>query len=259
MSVVWVFKPIGWTPKDCILEYQKLVKKKMAFAGRLDPMACGLLPLIIHETEDIKQVQEVKESLQGSYKTYQFNLILGFETDTYDILGLPKKREGKYDLSEGLERVKQLKVQEYPPYSSQKVFSPHYQKKMPLWKLAKEGKLPDDLPKRDIDIESIRITGIEIISNHELLEIIKDRFNSLNNKDDYRSHEILSEWEKLLKDNNREYIIHHLEARVSTGTYIRTLCHELGGIAYDICRINMHDKSLEDTSKYDKFKCAYGI
>lgn len=258
MSIVWVFKPIGWTPKDCILEYQKLVNKKMAFAGRLDPMACGLLPLIIHETEDTKQVQEVKESLQGSYKTYQFNLIIGFETDTYDILGLPKTREGKYNLTEELERVKQIKVQKYPPYSSQNVFSHHYQKKMPLWKLAKEGKLPDELPKREIDIEFIRITGIEIIGNHELLGIIKERFNSLNNKDDYRYNEILSEWEKLLRDN-KEYIIHHLKARVSTGTYIRTLCHEFGGIAFDICRINMHDKSLGDFEAYDKFKCAYGI
>jgi tRNA U55 pseudouridine synthase TruB len=93
MSVIWVFKPIGWTPKDCVIEHQKITNQKMAFAGRLDPMACGLMPIIIHNSNNTTEVQKIKESLQGSYKTYRFKLVLGFQSDTYDILGIANKKE----------------------------------------------------------------------------------------------------------------------------------------------------------------------
>lgn len=259
MSIIWVFKPIGWTPKDCIDECQKTIDKKMAFAGRLDPMASGLLPLIIHQTDDIdgrKRVQELKESLQGSYKTYQFKLIIGLESDTFDILGLIKRREfiPPFDL----DRVKETKSQLYPPYSSYPVFSDHYNKKVPLWQLSKEGRLPDKLPEREVDIQSIKILDCSTITNIELSEIVTMRINSLLDKINYRNGEILTCWEKLLEDHC-QFTVLTLEARVSTGTYIRTIGDSLGGIVYDIFRTSVGDKVLEKAEEYDKFKFVYPI
>ena len=258
-SVVWVFKPIGWTPKDCIIEYQKTEPKKMAFAGRLDPMAYGLLPLIIHQQNiDTKQVQEKKASLQSSYKTYQFKLVLGFESDTYDILGLVKSKEINKDFLNDIEKVTGPKIQSYPPYSSQKAFSPHYNKKVPLWKLAKEDHLPDIMPTKEIDIRSIKILGQNTITNNEFLELIKIRFSSLLNQTNYRNDEILSRWQETLQKND-SITVYHLEARVSTGTYIRSIGNNLGGIVYDICRTCMDTKTLENLDKYDKFKFVHDV
>ena len=49
MNVIWVFKPIGWTPKDCVDKLKEIFKDdKISFAGRLDPMAYGMLPIIIN-------------------------------------------------------------------------------------------------------------------------------------------------------------------------------------------------------------------
>ena len=48
-ELLWVFKPIGWNPTDCIQEIKKNKKHeqcKITFAGRLDPMAYGLMALV---------------------------------------------------------------------------------------------------------------------------------------------------------------------------------------------------------------------
>ncbi|ARF09993.1 tRNA U55 pseudouridine synthase TruB [Indivirus ILV1] len=251
MSVIWFFKPIGWTPKDCVIEYQKIINQKIAFAGRLDPMACGLMPIIIHNSNNTVEVQKIKELLQGSYKTYRFKLILDFQSDTYDILGIANKKEN-INIIENLEKIKEIKIQSYPPYSSQKAFSHQYQKKVPLWKLAKEGILPNKLPKKEIDIRSIKILETEIISNLEFLEIIKKRLDNLNNKTKYRHDKIIDNWNKIL-EAECNFTVYHLEANVSTGTYIRFIGNELGGIVFDILRTSMHDKFLDNPDKYDKF------
>ena len=101
-QVVWVFKPIGWNPADCVVEYLRLNKdtllnKKIAFAGRLDPIACGLLPLIITDKNENKDRQNKKESLQSSYKTYRFSLISGLKSDSFDIMGITEKRDKPFD------------------------------------------------------------------------------------------------------------------------------------------------------------------
>lgn len=241
MSVVWINKPIGWTPKDCIVEYQKQnnITTKIAFAGRLDPMAHGLLPLIIHEG-DVKKVQEIKENLQGSYKTYQFKIIMGLESDSYDILGLVKKRMIVDDLD--LNKVKDLKVQEFPPYSSQKAFSERYNKRVPLWKMAKEGEVPKEIPKREINVENIFVLGKEEVSNDDILKTVKDRIKLLRDNT-FRNEEIVLCWDQLM-GKPCTFTVYHLEARVSTGTYIRSICNLLGGVAYDIYRTSIGNKML---------------
>lgn len=247
-GIIWTFKPIGFSPKDCIDKIQL----KAAFAGRLDPMASGLLPLIIHNN-DSKKVQELKESLQDSDKVYQFKIILELESDSYDILGLVKKSSKEFNL----EKIKETKIQEYPMYSSQKAFSKKYQKRVPLWKIAKIGEtlLPKDIPKREIEIKNITILNKEEISNTELLEIIRVRINSLKDKTNFRNDEIMNCWEKELKDN-KIFKVYHIEALVSSGTYIRSICNSLGGVAYDICRTQYSNMVLEKADSINKFEFA---
>ena len=256
-KTIWVFKPIGYTPKTCIDECQKIlgITTKMSFAGRLDPMACGLLPIIINNKNNL-----TKEKIQNTYKTYQFNVILGLESDTFDILGITNKRNNipQVITLEQIQKIKDTKIQPYPVYSSKCAFSEKYNKQVPLWKLAKEGLLPNVLPLREIDIQDIHIIKKETISNLELLEIILRRINSLQNNNDFRQIEIIDNWKKILLEENI-YTIYQMEARVSVGTYIRSLANDLNSIVYDITRISVHDKVLENSDTFDKFKFVYNV
>lgn len=256
-STIWVFKPIGWNPKDCIVECQKYhPNKKLSFAGRLDPMACGLLPIIINDSKNI-----TRDELQDEYKTYKFNIILGFESDTFDILGIVKEKENKSDTitETQLNIVKETKSQTYPAYSSKTVFSPTHKKQMALWELAKLGLLPETLPTRDIDISDIHIVDKKITTNKELLDIVLSRLNTISDKSDFRKSDIIDCWNKLLNSNNEtNYVIYSLEATVSSGTYIRTIANQLNGIAYDICRTSINNKKI-NSNDYDYFKFVYNI
>ena len=134
-SKILLLKPVGETPLECLKrfkienpEYQSL---PMTYAGRLDPMAEGLLLLLVGE--------ECKKKDDYLYlpKEYEIEVLFGFETDTRDILGKIMKVENKSEIfskekiSETLEFVKNL-PQKYPAYSS-KTFEGK-----PLWQWARE-------------------------------------------------------------------------------------------------------------------------
>ena len=251
MDVIWTFKPIGWTPKDCITHLKEnpdMKNNKLSFAGRLDPMAYGLLPIIVNDTKNQKQME-----LRDSYKTYQFKFIPGLQSDTYDILGLVNKLN-KFDGIKNIDidAIKNIKKQNYPAYSSHCIFDEYYKKKVPLWKLAKENRLPDILPERNVDIKDIQILNTKLIKKDELLNNVFERINKLTNKSGFRNDTILKCWQNL--DLDKEYKIYHLESTVSSGTYIRSIANTLGGIAYDIFRIKVKDKYLENTENYDPFQ-----
>ena len=84
-----VFKPIGISPLGAIKalkeKYPELKNEKMTYAGRLDPLAEGALLILagnaVHEKEKYLKLD----------KEYEGEILFGFTTDTYDILGLPKK------------------------------------------------------------------------------------------------------------------------------------------------------------------------
>ena len=75
----------GETPLEALenwrLKHKKYKDVKMTYAGRLDPMASGLL--VILAGEETKN----KEKYLGLDKEYEFEVLFGFSTDTYDILG----------------------------------------------------------------------------------------------------------------------------------------------------------------------------
>lgn len=127
-TVLWLFKPIGWTPYQCIKYIKEtygldrtISDMRVAYAGRLDPMACGIMPIVIAPK---KKMGSICEKLQGSYKTYTFNVCMDVRTDTYDILGIPCLNildEGPiYSLSE----IRNKKTQKYPIYSSKNNIGP---------------------------------------------------------------------------------------------------------------------------------------
>src|SRR6185436_8316630 len=84
-EVLRLCKNLGETPLACIERFRserpEYAKTNMTYLGRLDPMAEGLLLVLAGNTKD-------KQQYLDSDKAYEFEVLWGFETDTYDILGL---------------------------------------------------------------------------------------------------------------------------------------------------------------------------
>src|ERR1035437_1661782 len=84
-GIITLYKNKGETPLECLERFKKdnpeYEKERMTYAGRLDPLAEGLL--IVLYGDEIKN----KEKYLGLDKEYEVDILFGFATDTYDVLG----------------------------------------------------------------------------------------------------------------------------------------------------------------------------
>jgi tRNA pseudouridine55 synthase len=223
---IHLYKPIGLTPLELIKKYKNdnnLSNSKFSFAGRLDPMAHGEM-LILKDKERKRQ-----ESFCCLDKEYEFEILFGFSTDTYDILGIVNNFNLK-NITNKLNIVDYLGEQEqyYPPYSSIVV------NKKPLWLWSKDNQLDQiEIPKKKINIYELEYIkdNLDIKNNKELLEIIKKRIYSLSeeNYDKFRVNEIIEKWSNVIeKCNDFQHIIKRYRIKCSSGTYVRGLVNRIG-------------------------------
>jgi len=224
-KVLSLYKNLGETPLECIrrfrLDNPEYKEIKMTYLGRLDPMAEGLLLVLAGNTKE-------KEIYLSMDKAYEFEVLWGFDTDTYDCLGLvthgtgttPKKIEERFPSL--LDTIRNKRIQTYPPYSSRTVEG------KPLFQWARENKIEEiDVPERGIKVFSIEHIDTRLISKLELLAEIIRRVGLV--KGDFRQEEIISQWSSILQ-NTREanFLISKFKTNVSSGTYIRGLANEMG-------------------------------
>ena len=162
-------------------------------------------------------------------KQYYFEVLWGFKSDTFDILGIPQKSgNSTFDeakLDQILSEIKNLKELPYPPFSSKTLNG------VPLFKLAREGKLDDSLiPTRKINISSIsKIRDFEI-SGTELFKLIQERISLVTG--DFRQKETEEKWSEILASpKDTHFLVSCFRAEVSTGTYIRSLANRMGEIS----------------------------
>ena len=188
-KTISLFKPVGITPLQAIEKFKeknpKYNKIKMGYAGKLDPMAEGVLLILVGE--EGKKIYEYT-TLD---KEYQAKILFGISTDTYDILGLSKigneknKESEDIDINELKKRIKSLRgnyEQEIPIFSSKFVKYARKKKKI-------------DLPKKIIKIKDIKINSVFSITSSNLLKEIVRKISLL--KGDFRQDEILEKWKKL--------------------------------------------------------------
>ena len=227
---IYLYKPIGQTPNELIDNYKKenINAKKVSFAGRLDPMAHGTMALLVNEECKLHDTYISRD------KTYEFEILFGFKTDTFDVLGKLLEFNNPIDFNEKIENInldnytKQFN-QEYPPYSSIVV------NKKPLWEWSKLG-LIDTIKIPSKIVEIYKFDEIEndskIDSYKDLQKIILNMINSLSetNKPKFRVDTIIKLWNTFFKTHNITIkpIIKKYRAKVSSGTYIRSISNQIG-------------------------------
>ncbi len=191
----------GMTSQSAVTRLKRLLgAKKAGHTGTLDPLATGVLPILIE-----RGVKASEFMLTGD-KHYRATLLLGITTDTEDITGTVLSECPTIPSEEEVRRAVLSFVGEYmqtpPMYSALKIGG----KK--LCDLAREGK-EVEREARPVKIFSIEMTRL----------------------------------------SEREY---SLDIHCSKGTYIRTLCADIGkkldtgGVMKTLCRTEAAGFTLDD-------------
>ena len=142
------------TSHDVVGRLRKICgEKSIGHLGTLDPMATGVLPLLLGKFTRLAQY------FSSAEKCYTGAIRLGFSTDTYDAEGERIGLEVKPVLT--LEQVRAAAgrfhgemEQMPPPYSAKKIAG------TPAYKLARAGK-PVELKATKVIIADFEITGLE--------------------------------------------------------------------------------------------------
>ena len=149
-----VDKPGGMTSHDVVSRVRRLTgEQSVGHLGTLDPMATGVLPLLLGKFTRLAQFFSTAE------KTYTGTIRLGFATDTYDAEGEPVGPITEPCLT--LEEVRHAAspfrgdIEQMPPaFSAKKIGG------KPAYKLAREGK-PVELKPKTIHIYEFSIAEID--------------------------------------------------------------------------------------------------
>ncbi|MEW5772234.1 MAG: tRNA pseudouridine(55) synthase TruB [Thermodesulfobacteriota bacterium] len=150
-GVLILDKPGGPTSAACLTGIKRLGQGKIGHAGTLDPMATGVLVVLLG------QGTKLGPYLTGAGKTYSGQLRLGLSTDTYDIEGkVQEERPWRHldpgTVAEAVLAWRDETEQVVPPVSAAK------HEGRPLYALARAG---EDVP---VKVKSIEISRVEVLS-----------------------------------------------------------------------------------------------
>ncbi len=151
-------KPGGMTSHDVVNRLRKITgERTIGHLGTLDPMATGVLPLLVGRYTRLAQY------FSAAGKSYTGAIRLGFATDTYDAEGEPAGPDlwpnsaGRVTL-EGVRAVAAGFLggsgQMPPPFSAKKISG------TPAYKLARAGK-PVELKPAPVRIDAFEIVALE--------------------------------------------------------------------------------------------------
>lgn len=223
----------------------------MSYAGRLDPMAEGVL-LVLAGEENKK-----RNDYLNLDKEYNFDVLFGFATDTYDVLGLLADAVTRAShrainptlLLEYIAQMQGTHTQKYPPYSSKPLDG------VPLFVKARKDELSGfELPDHEITIHEMTLTGTRRITEEALLANIKQDISRV--RGDFRQKNILDVWDDHLRIlYGLSFDIASLTVKCSSGTYVRAIAQELGekmgipALAYKIVRTKVGSWSINKSER----------
>lgn len=181
-GVLVIDKPAGMTSHDVVNRVRRIAQERsVGHLGTLDPMATGVLPLVLGKFTRLAQFY------LGAQKAYEGKIRFGFATDTYDADGDPVAVAATADAAtpmslaqvrEVAARFKGVIQQTPPPFSAKKIAG------VPAYKFARR--------KQDVELEPVTVE----VEAFEITQVEGDRARFC--------------------------------ARVSSGTYIRSIAHDMG-------------------------------
>lgn len=148
-GILNIYKPAGLTSHAVVARVRKFYGvKRVGHAGTLDPMACGVLPVLVGSAAC------VQEQIMGHDKVYRAGILFGRTTDTGDITGtVLSETTPAFDgaaLEETLKKYTGTQMQVPPMYSALKVDG------VKLYELARKG-VQVERKAREITVYGIKM------------------------------------------------------------------------------------------------------
>ncbi len=251
-KVLKLNKRPGETPLECLerfraahVEYKDVA---MSYVGRLDPLAEGLLVVVVGE--------ENKNRLDylGFPKEYEIEVLCGVGTDTGDPLGLVQsvsipQENPEEQVRSSLPSFLGSYLEQYPPYSSRTVEG------KPLHEWAREGRLGEiKIPEHKVTFFSLESMGFYILTKQKLLALVDKKIGSVNG--DFRQAECLASWQESLKvpEPDQSFYVIKISAYVGSGAYMRILAQNIGkkagfpALALHIKRLSVGEYRLDSST-----------
>ncbi|MCL2322187.1 MAG: tRNA pseudouridine(55) synthase TruB [Oscillospiraceae bacterium] len=158
-GAVLIDKEKGVSSFDVVRKVKKLTNlKSVGHTGTLDPLATGLLTIVIGKATSLSDYLMAKD------KVYIASLILGIKTTTYDMEGEIIAKTiplvNIEDIKKSVEEIKAIGTQKPPAYSAIKI----------------DGKKAYELARKNIIVDlkerEIKIFSIDILSfTHDILKL----------------------------------------------------------------------------------------
>ena len=132
-GVLVLNKPSGLSSNRCLMQIKRMGQKKIGHAGTLDPMAEGVLLVLLGQATKLSSYL-----LENGGKVYCGTLRLGQVSDTWDSQGtILSEHDTSHitcdDVSREIAAWQDLHIQQVPPFSAAKLDG------KPLYKLARQG------------------------------------------------------------------------------------------------------------------------
>lgn len=155
-GLLLVDKPTGLTSHDVVGRLRRsLGTRAIGHAGTLDPLASGLLIALVGEAT------KVSDYLLNGDKSYEFSVLLGRRTDSFDVTGETLEERdvnlNAQDLQNAVGSLTGALELEVPVHSAVKVDGQR------LYKFAHRGERPLEVPKREMHFYNVEL--IERLEN----------------------------------------------------------------------------------------------
>jgi tRNA pseudouridine55 synthase len=204
-GVVIIDKPAGMTSHDVVNRVRRILgQRAVGHLGTLDPMATGVLPLVVGNMTRLAQFYTRSE------KSYQGVIRFGFSTDTYDAEGeaVGPQRDVQVSLEElrdAAQAFEGMIEQMPPPFSAKKIQG------VPAYKLARK--------KKDVELSPVQVDIKEFVIERVGDDALIAETLSLGSDGPPSGAPALQE---------RKGTHAAFRARVASGTYMRSVAHDLG-------------------------------
>lgn len=153
-GVIVVDKPRGWTSHDVVGKMRRICgTKRIGHLGTLDPMATGVLPLLIEKATRLAQYFGHNE------KEYEGTIRYGWATNTYDAEGEQVGAQTQVSLTpeqaeQALAAFRGPILQTPPPVSAKKVNG------RPAYELARKN-IAVELKPVEVTVHELEVLGVE--------------------------------------------------------------------------------------------------
>lgn len=200
-----------------------LVKRTIGYAGRLDPLASGLLVLLLDERN--KQAHEFNHL----DKRYEVEVVFGVRTDSFDLLGLAESvalsdgaRFDDRSLEACVRALEGTRMQAYPPWSSVRV------RGKPAFYWAHRGIVPEGgWPERERTVRSATVIERGTVDGDALIDRAIEDVRGVSGA--FRQEPLIERWRSLRGAiGGRSLPVARVAIECSSGTFMRSLANSLG-------------------------------